>query len=61
MAYRIKESKFPLMEEQYRVFMIGATEEMLQDENVINELASLDLKPEDVEYVADPEEKVINN
>lgn len=55
MAYRIKESKFPLMEEQYRIIMNGATEEMLQDENVLKELQALDLKKDDVEYVTDTE------
>ena len=54
MAYRILETKFPLMEEQYRVIMIGSTEEMLSDENVLAELLSLDLTVNDIEYIIDP-------
>lgn len=60
MAYRILESKFPLMDEEYRTIMNGATVEMLDDDGVILELMSLGLTATDVEVVNDVEE-LINN
>jgi|SaaInlStandDraft_4_1057021.scaffolds.fasta_scaffold25392_3 hypothetical protein len=54
MALRIKESKFPNMDEKYRVIFLGITIEMLEDDNVLSELKSLDLTVEDVDVVDDP-------
>jgi len=53
MAYRIKESKFPDMKEEYRIIMQGATEEMLNNKNIQAELATLDLLPGDLEFIED--------
>jgi hypothetical protein len=56
MAYRILESKFPAMKEEYRVIMNGATLEMLQDEAILAELLALDLTIDDIEVVDDLEQ-----
>jgi len=51
--FRIKESKFPLMEESNRYLMSGITQEMIDKGEPNAELEELGLALTDVEMVAD--------
>lgn len=57
---RIKKEKFPLMQEQFRYFMDGVTEDCLQEQANIDELATMDLTPGDIQIVWDVRDKLFD-